>query len=101
MEHGVREGFFLKEENLFSSRSTRPNSEKKKVIQRMKKMFKLTTPESFEFTNLGNWEKWLQRFQRFGEASKLWEKDNKTQVNTLIHCMGSVAENIFRTFSFS
>ena len=63
--------------------------------------FKVSNPEQFDFSKPEGWNKWIQRFERFRIASGLGEKDGTTQVNTLIYCMGSEADEIFSSFHLS
>ena len=63
--------------------------------------FKVSNPEQFDFSKPEGWHKWIQRFEIFRIASGLSEKDGTTQVNTLIYCMGSEADEIFSSFNLS
>ena len=63
--------------------------------------FQVSAPEPFTFSRPDEWPKWIRRFQRFRVASGLSEKDDKTQVNTLIYAMGDQADNILSSFSLS
>ena len=58
-------------------------------------MFRSQPPENFDFTATGNWQTWRQRFQRFRIVSKLSKVSAKTQVSTLIYCMGTKGEQIY------
>lgn len=63
--------------------------------------FKVSNPDQFDFSKPESWNKWIQRFERFRVASGLGEKDGTTQVNTLIYCMGSEADEIFSSFNLT
>ena len=45
--------------------------------------------------------KWIQRFERFRSASGLSEKDEEIQINSLIYCMGSEADDILDSLNLS
>ena len=59
-------------------------------------MFSLQPPENFDFTHVATWTKWRQNFQRFRIASKLSNESAETQISTLIYCMGTEAELIYK-----
>ena len=40
------------------------------------------------------WEKWFQCFERFRSASGLSDKPPEIQINSLIYCIGSEADDI-------
>ena len=63
--------------------------------------FKVSNPEQFDFAKPEGWQKYIQRFERFRRASGLIDKDGTIQVNTLIYCMGSEADDIFSSFQLS
>lgn len=63
--------------------------------------FKVSNPEQFDFSKPEGWQKYIQRFERFRRASGLIDKDGTIQVNTLIYCMGSEADEIFSSFQLS
>ena len=63
--------------------------------------FKVSNPEQFDFPKPEGWQKYVQRFERFRRASGLIDKDGTIQVNTLIYCMGSEADEIFSSFQLS
>ena len=63
--------------------------------------FQVSAPEPFTFSRPDEWPKWIRRFERFRVASGLSEKDDKTQVNTLIYAMGDQADDILSSFSLS
>ena len=67
----------------------------------MASMFQVPPPESFTFSTPEEWPKWVRRFERFRCASGLKEKDEESQVNTLIYCMGNEADDILRSFQMS
>jgi hypothetical protein len=63
--------------------------------------FKVSNPKQFDFSKPEGWQKYIQRFERFRGASGLIDKDGTIQVNTLIYCMGSEADEIFSSFQLS
>ena len=63
--------------------------------------FQVSAPKPFTFSRPDEWPKWIRRFERFRVASGLSEKDDKTQVNTLIYAMGDHADDILSSFSLS
>ena len=58
----------------------------------------ITPPEQFHFSRPDDWPKWIHRFDRFREASKLAAKSEECQVNTLIYTMGDKADDILALF---
>ena len=58
----------------------------------------ISPPERFNFTQPEGWLKWSRRFERFRHASGLSEKDEVSQVHTLIYSMGDEAEDILSSF---
>ena len=63
--------------------------------------FQVTPPESFNFKNPEEFDRWLSRFERFKIASGLNDKSGEQQVNTLIYCMGREADDIFKSFNLT
>ncbi|MCG8048533.1 MAG: hypothetical protein N0E48_23435 [Candidatus Thiodiazotropha endolucinida] len=63
--------------------------------------FQFSHPEKFDFAKPQGWEKWFQRFERFRSASGLSEKQEEIQVNSLIYCMGSEADDILDTLKLT
>ena len=63
--------------------------------------YHIPQPEPFDFASPEEWTKWLQRFERFHQASRLTEKSEEAQVNTLIYCIGDHADDIQHTFKLS
>ena len=63
--------------------------------------FQVTPPESFNFKNSEEFDRWLSRFERFRIASGLNDKSGEQQVNTLIYCMGREADDIFQSFNLT
>ena len=57
----------------------------------------LKPPEPFEFEAPDDWTHWWGRFEQFRVASGLAEKDAKTQIQTLLYCMGEQSEAILKT----
>ncbi|UYV69722.1 hypothetical protein LAZ67_7000457 [Cordylochernes scorpioides] len=52
------------------------------------------SPEPFNFSNPGDWPKWIRRFERFRQASGLINNPENEQVNMLVYCMGDNADDI-------
>ena len=63
--------------------------------------FQVTSPEHFNFMRVEDFQKWINRFERFKIASGLSEKSQEQQVNTLIYCMGREADNILHSFNLT
>ena len=63
--------------------------------------FQFAHPEKFAFTKPQMWEKWFQCFERFRSASGLSDKPLDIQVNSLIYCMGSEADDILDSLSLT
>lgn len=55
----------------------------------------------FNFQQPEEWARWLQRFERFRQASNLDKKSDKKQVNPLIYAMGDEADDILKSFHLS
>ena len=64
-------------------------------------MPKFAPPTNFSFDKPEEWPEWKQRFVRFRIATKLDKEEGAVQVSSLIYAMGSEAENIFRSFTFT
>ena len=63
--------------------------------------FNFSHPEKFNFNQPENWEAWFKRFERFRQASGLYEKSEDIQVYTLVYSMGPEAEEIMSSFRLS
>ena len=63
--------------------------------------YQVAPPEKFDFKNPEEWPKWSRRFERFRSASGLKEKDDETQVHTLVYCMGDEADDLLSSFDLS
>ena len=63
--------------------------------------FQFAHPENFDFTKPQMWEKWFQPFERIRLASGLSVKPPEIQVNSLIYCMGSEADDILDSLSLT
>jgi hypothetical protein len=63
--------------------------------------FKVSNPEQFDFSKPEGWQQYIHRFERFRRAIGLIDKDGTIQVNTLIYCMGSEADEIFSSFQLT
>jgi len=59
--------------------------------------YQISQPESFDFANPEEW----QRFEQFHQASGLTEKSKEGQVNSLMYCVGDRADDILRSFKLS
>ncbi|UYV82469.1 hypothetical protein LAZ67_21002319, partial [Cordylochernes scorpioides] len=62
--------------------------------QLFKDLTTLCAPEPFNFSNPGDWPKWIRRFERFRQASGLINNPENEQVNMLVYCMGDNADDI-------
>lgn len=60
--------------------------------------FQVFPPGQFDFCRPNNWLKWIRCFECFRHALGLKEKDEETQVPTLIYTMGDEADNILSSF---
>lgn len=47
--------------------------------------FTIQPPEGFDFSKPLDWERWIQRFERFRLANNLHLSSQANQVNTLIY----------------
>ncbi|CAM1308704.1 Uncharacterised protein r2_g1874 [Pycnogonum litorale] len=56
-------------------------------------------PASFNFKNPEDWEKWIRRFERYGNACNI--TDDSQLIDTLIYCMGPQAEDILLSLNLS
>ena len=63
--------------------------------------FQVNPPDKFNFKLPEDWPKWLRRFERFRQASGLFEKSEEVQVNTLLYSMGDEADDILSTFGLT
>lgn len=64
-------------------------------------MAKFNPPESFSFDKPTEWPDWKRRFERYRTATELNKKSGEVQVCSLVYAMGSEAENIFKSFTFT
>ena len=60
--------------------------------------FRVSPPEAFNFSRPEEWDKWIKRFECFRHASGLAEKEETSQIHTLIYTMGDEAEDILNSF---
>lgn len=67
----------------------------------LKKMPKFNPPSEFKFDCPAEWPEWKQRFARFRLAAKVNKDDGDVQTSSLIYAMGSEAEKIFNSFTFT
>lgn len=58
-------------------------------------------PDSFDFSKGETWPNWIRRFERFRTLTELNEKEDITQINTLIYTMGDQAEDILNSFKLN
>ena len=63
--------------------------------------YQISPPEEFDFSKPTEWSKWIKRFERFRSASGLSKRDEESQVNTLLHSMGSKSDDILATFGLT
>ena len=63
--------------------------------------YQVPLPKPFNFATPEEWPKWIQRFERFRQASGLNEKSSANQVNTLVYTMGDIADDILSSFGLS
>ena len=58
--------------------------------------YQIPVLECFNFAKPDEWPKWIQRFERFQQASGVAAKSEESQVNTLIYSTGEKANDIFQ-----
>ena len=63
--------------------------------------FQIAPPEQFNFEQPEEWPRRIRRFKCFSDASGLSKKDDAHQINTLIYCMGDVADDILTSLSLT
>ena len=63
--------------------------------------FQIFPPESFNFAQPDEWLQWIRCFERFQEALGLKSKEQTSQVNTLVYCMGDEADDILSSLGLS
>lgn len=63
-------------------------------------MYQIPAPEQFSFRP-DDWNKWIDRFERFRSASGLKSKEKEEQVNSLIYLMGAQSEEILASFNMT
>ncbi len=51
-------------------------------------------PGKFDFSDMNEWPKWMQRFERYRIASGLDKQSQEYQVNTFMYTIGDEAEDI-------
>ena len=61
-------------------------------------LFMLQPTKSFNFDKLETWKFWIKCFQHYRVASKLFKESENHQINQLIYCLGSIADEVFPTF---
>lgn len=62
---------------------------------------RITPPSEFNFREPVEWPRWIKRFERYRFASGLSEKEEKTQVNMLLYCLGDEGEALLESFKLS
>ena len=63
--------------------------------------YQVAQPELFNFRRPEEWPRWSRRFEHFRSASGLKDKDEETQVHTLVYCMGDEADDLLSSFGLS
>ena len=63
--------------------------------------YQIAPPEKFNFSQPEEWPKWSRRFERFQQASGLTEKEETSQINTLIYAMGDKADDILTSLKLT
>ena len=63
--------------------------------------FQISPPQFFNFALPDEWPRWIRRFERFREASGLKGKEQASQVNTLVYCMGDETDDILSSLGLS
>ena len=63
--------------------------------------FQIPPPERFNFSRPEEWPKWAQRFERYQYASGVSDKEESSQVHTLVYCTGDEADDILSSFGLS
>ena len=71
------------------------------AITRVMASYQIAPPERFDISKPDEWPKWLRRFERFRQASGLIDKDEESQVNTLIYTMGDEVDDILHSLALS
>ena len=61
----------------------------------------MSLPEPFPFSRPEKWNRWIRRFERFRQASRLIEQSEEAQLNMLIYSTGDQADDIFQSFKFN
>ena len=59
---------------------------------------RISPTEAFTFSRPEEWTKWIRRFERFQQASSLAEKEQVSQIHTLIHTVGDSEGDILSSF---
>ncbi|UYV85066.1 hypothetical protein LAZ67_X004444 [Cordylochernes scorpioides] len=67
----------------------------------MAQKYNCVAPEPFNFSNPGDWPKWIRRFERFRQASGLINNPENEQVNMLVYCMGDNADDILLSYKIA
>ena len=63
--------------------------------------FQIAPHEQFNFNQPDEWPKWIPRFERFRDASRLSQKGEVHQVNALVYCMGDTADDTLCSLGLS
>ena len=59
---------------------------------------RISPPEHITFSRPEEWMELIRQFERFRKASGLAEKEQVSQIHTLIYTMGDEAEDILSSF---
>ena len=62
---------------------------------------RIPPPESFDFNFPNSWCSWVERFERYRQASTLHEEEGKKQVNLLMYLLGSKGEDVLSSFNLT
>ena len=62
--------------------------------------YQVPPPEKFSF-RAEEWPKWIRRFESIRKPTGLDEKEEDSQVSTLVYTMGEEADGIFMSFELS
>ena len=63
--------------------------------------YQVVQQELFNFKRPEEWPRWSRRFEHFRSASGLKDKDEETQVPTLVYRMGDEADDLLSSFGLS
>ncbi len=69
------------------------------VVAATQVTYRVTPPSEFDFRQPESWTKWIRRFERFRQASRLYTEPETNQVNSLIYHMGDEAEDVMSSMN--